>query len=666
MQKLAWHFDFHSNRNIRINHDPDTAGLARALRENGVEEIISFAKCHTGFAYYPTRVGTVHPRMRGDAFGEVVRACKGEGLRVLAYISFGIDGEAARRHPDWAHVFEEGAHSNPDWFISVCPFTAYQDELMLPMIAEVLERYPVDGFFFDTMAALSPCYCAACAAAFRAAHGCELPRAEGDPGWKDFGRFRRERGMALIDATSAFIVARRPGSKVGFNQIGTLRYPEAMPPGIGCLTLDYSTHMEQSLQASFHGSYGSMGSVPADVMPTIFNQGWGDWSPRPAAGLEQVAAAIWARGCRPYMGDRLRPENRLDPVSLRAIRTLGALQRRLAPLAPDAGARLVPETLVLHGALSLYGENLSRFAVGRQPALDTLFGAHRLLLDAGANTSVIGECHLENHLADARLVVLPELEAIEPETAERLRRFVEDGGCVLAVGRIPHVSGAPLSWLGVSTAPSPWQDHIYLPAWEAGGDPVLVRGDFFAPEAAEAETVLRAIQPYDCAHGQAFGWGIGPAAAEPSDIPALTRRALGRGQVWFLGARLFSCYAANANWTQIGWMRELLDRLLPSPRLRVTCDAGEVEGVCHADDRSTWAFLVNHGGEQLVSAKRWARTLAAPALPLTVELRDPQGRRPRRVAVDGQPLAPVPGEPGLVRLPLTFDAFWRIVRVDWE
>lgn len=35
MDRLAWHFDFHSHRAIRINHDPDVAGIARSLKENG-------------------------------------------------------------------------------------------------------------------------------------------------------------------------------------------------------------------------------------------------------------------------------------------------------------------------------------------------------------------------------------------------------------------------------------------------------------------------------------------------------------------------------------------------------------------------------------------------------------------------------------------------------
>ena len=111
MNRLAWHFDFHSHGSVRIGHDPDVEGVAAALAAAGVEEIITFAKCHTGFAYYPTRIGTPHPRMRGDAFGDVLRACRARDIRVLAYVSFGIDGEAARRHPPGTRDRQTGQYT---------------------------------------------------------------------------------------------------------------------------------------------------------------------------------------------------------------------------------------------------------------------------------------------------------------------------------------------------------------------------------------------------------------------------------------------------------------------------------------------------------------------------------------------------------------------------
>ncbi|MFZ4695046.1 MAG: hypothetical protein ACOYMV_07970, partial [Verrucomicrobiia bacterium] len=106
--RLGWHFDLHTPDGVPVNRRPDAEGIAAALAEAGAEELITFAKCHYGHAYYPTRVGTRHPRMRGDPFGSILRACRARGIRVLAYVSFGIDGEAGERHPEWCKVRPDG------------------------------------------------------------------------------------------------------------------------------------------------------------------------------------------------------------------------------------------------------------------------------------------------------------------------------------------------------------------------------------------------------------------------------------------------------------------------------------------------------------------------------------------------------------------------------
>jgi hypothetical protein len=296
-----------------------------------------------------------------------------------------------------------------------------------------------------------------------------------------------------------------------------------------------------------------------------------------------------------------------------------------------------------------------------------LIGAHRLLLDAGANFTLVGEAFLEQHLDRSRLVVLPEMPAIAPATAALLKEHVRQGGRLLVVGALPEAAGKPLDWVGITREKQPWQDHIYLPLWQADPDrsPVLVRGDFHQLHLAEAEAVLPAIEPYDCRHGLRFGWGIGPAAGAPSAWPALTRRRLGAGEAWYLEAPIFSDYRQQANWTQIDWFRELLARLLPRPSARLISESGLVELTASANANSTWAFLVNHGGDQLVGDVHWSRVLPPPPpYPVKIELAAPADKKPERVTINAQPIAWNSRE-NRVEIPLTMDAYWKIVRVDW-
>lgn len=671
MERLAWHFDFHSHKTIRINHDPDVEAMAAELAAAGVDEIITFAKCHTGFAYYPSRIGNPHPLMRGDPFGNVVRACKAKGIRVLAYISFGIDGEAGRRHPEWAQVGDPavGPRITPDHFVATCPYTPYIDEFMLPMIEEILADYPVDGFFFDTMGAMGVCHCRSCQEEFQRLYGRAIPRGPTDPDWGRYGAFRRQRAWRVVGRVGQFILERLPGAKIGFNWVGTVRFPERMPAGVTCLTCDYSTTGPQSLQASFHASYGKTAELPCDVMYTIINHGWGDWAPRPLAGLEQTGVTIWAHGCKPYLGDRLHPTNRLDPMSVRAIRYMGDVQRRVEAVYPAAGAVQPNEVLVVTGPMSQYGgPDMRGFAADHSPLIP-VEGMHRVLLDAGYPMAIVPEDFLARHLATAKVAILSETQAVTGATAAALRAFVEAGGRLLVTGRLPAVDGgAVLDWVGVKRAETPWQDHIYLPLWQADPEksPVLVHGPFHQLTLAGGERVLPAIQPYDCSFGMRFGHATGPASLEPSAEAAVVRCRLGRGEVWYLAAPIGSDYYQKANYWQADWLRGLMERLLPRPVGRVVSEAGGVEIVPHLSDAATWAFLINHGGEQLSSAQRTARTFACvPHYPVTIELRIPQGRKTAAVTVGGKRVRYRVND-GVLSVQTVLDGLWTMVKATWR
>lgn len=633
--------------------------MARTFAECGIEEVTIHAKDHTGFAYYPSRIGTPHPKMRGDAFGDAAVACTQHGIDFIAYVSFGIDGEAGRRHHEWIQVPPTGRILNDDWFVSLCPYTPYLDALMLPMIAEILDDYPVNGFFFDTMNALGICHCECCKRDFQNMHGMAIPRDDDDLNWGIYGQFRRTRGMALLDRVSRFIKDRKPDATVGFNQVGTIRYPERLPDGINRLTLDFRTFTQQSRQASMSAAYGSTTSIEAEIFVTLFNQGWGDWSPRPMIGLEQAMIPIWARNCQPTLGDRLRPENRIGSASIKAMAFVSQLKERVVTSFPPSEAKLKPDVLLLHTPGQMYGADMRRFG-DDSTGIRSVEGAHHLLLDCGVNFAIAAEDYLDDELLSVNLVVLPELESISAATDKLLCDYVEGGGHLLVVGC------QPIDWLGLEPNPEPWQDHVWLPPWTDDMDPVLVVGDYHHCAATEAELVAQAIRPYDCDHGVRYGWGIGPAEMEPSGVPLVTRRGFGKGEAWCLAAPICSDYERHANWTQIAWMRELLRRIMPTPAVRLVTDSGSVEVVVQRTEQSTWIILINHGGEQLNGDGRWSRVLPPlPAYPYTLEVRDGERRQPASVICD-EALLPHDLVDDVTIISGELDAGWRVIRIDWE
>ena len=107
--KRAVHFDFHTMPGIHdFNRDWDPELYAQRLADAHVTFINMFAQCNLGFAYYPTKVGIPYPGMKGDMFGDLLKACHKRGIRVAAYINVGLNHEHLRLHPEWSQVHKDG------------------------------------------------------------------------------------------------------------------------------------------------------------------------------------------------------------------------------------------------------------------------------------------------------------------------------------------------------------------------------------------------------------------------------------------------------------------------------------------------------------------------------------------------------------------------------
>ena len=212
-----------------------------------------------------------------------------------------------------------------------------------------------------------------------------------------------------------------------------------------------------------------------------------------------------------------------------------------------------------------------------------------------------------------------------------------------------------------------------MPVWDKkdneGIDTVLVRGDFHKLKLAGAQEVASAIKAYDCVYGMKFGWGIGPASQEESEYPLITKVKLGKGEVWYLEANIFSDYNENANWTQISWYRGLLEKLLPTPSLRIISDNGTVEGVLHESKESSWIFILNHGGEQFSNnpgnQQKWARTFEPlPAFPIKIEIAV-RNKKPKNVSCMGKKIE-YSQKNGKLTIEIKADTIWKALKINWQ
>lgn len=139
-------------------------------------------------------------RTSGDLIGDAVTAAARRGIRVLARMDFSkIDARRAEMYPQWCFVGPDGEPQIYNGYRSVCPSGEYYQRKMFDVVAEVLSRYDIRGFFFNMMhfnesdysrQYRGVCQCEPCRVAFRTyAPGVELPTGPESAGyatWREF------------------------------------------------------------------------------------------------------------------------------------------------------------------------------------------------------------------------------------------------------------------------------------------------------------------------------------------------------------------------------------------------------------------------------------------------------------------------------------------------
>lgn len=176
-------------------------------------------------ATYPTGI-RFHHRSRylqpgKDFFGEVLRAAHAKGIRVVGRFDFSkIHQDAFEAHPEWLFRKADGSPVIYHGLYSTCINSTWYREEAPRILAEALERYDVDGLFFNMFGNQSRdysgnfvghCHCQECQRLFRAAYGADLPKDLNDPRYREF-MFSSSREVA--SAFGKLIHEKRP--KAGY------------------------------------------------------------------------------------------------------------------------------------------------------------------------------------------------------------------------------------------------------------------------------------------------------------------------------------------------------------------------------------------------------------------------------------------------------------------
>ncbi len=494
------HLDFHTSPFIPgVGADFDAREFASTLKRAHVNSVTVFAKCHHGYTYYPSKVGTPHPTLAPgrDLLGEQIEALHREGIRCPIYLTVGWDALLTQAHPEWRTQFKDGQFGDWKGQPGVWNFVNwlhpdYQQHLE-ELTRETLGRYgrEVDGYFYDICFFPKGACWSPESRKFREKHGLL------DDSPAGFERFMAKAQETFSRRYWDVIQATRPEATVFFNA-GSDTFLE---PGLGGRArYDSMSHMEiESLPSGFWGYFHfprlarstAHWGKPWLGMTGRFQTMWGDFGGlKPQAALEFECFRPQALGGANSIGDQLPPRGRLDPA---AYDLIGAVYAQVAAAEPFyAGSVALPQVgIVTSGAPGLDGE---RTAQSDEGAIQMCEEFHY-------------ECQLLDGASDLDgldLVVLGDSSTLTPEFVEKLRAYYTQGGRLL----IAHKGGCDadgrwaLDFLPVTVEgevelfPAYWRTSTAFSPELARTDRVFYQPGLVVAGGAGTEMLVERVLPY--------------------------------------------------------------------------------------------------------------------------------------------------------------------------
>ncbi len=550
------HLDFHTSELIPdVGADFNAAEWGATLRKARVNSINIFAKCHHGYAYYDTKIATRHPALKIDLLGEMITACRANGVAPRYYYCLSWDVLQARQHPEWlmedskGHKFAGMPESNWPW---LCMASPYLDHVAAEN-REILERYETAGVWFDIL--MHPdggCFC----------QWCRKDRAGLGLGESREEVLRHEKIVCkrVEQRLSELVHARRPGMTIFYNGRVVVGIRDELP--------NY-THLEiESLATGgwgythFQNRVRHMRTLGVQVvgMTGRFHRSWADFGGlKNQAALDYECLNFVVNGAKVNVGDQLHPRGRLDPVTYDRI---GKAFRKVEALEPWArGARGVADV----GVISAAAADLSML-YNKLPPTD--IGFTNMLVELHQQFDILD---FEADLKRYKVVIVPDEIPPMPRLVERLSEFIAGGGGLIVTDRslLAESKAFALDAIGVRyLGPAKFNGEYML--LRKGAFPGIDDTPYFLSRAgssiaAEPGTEVLATygHPYFDRSAEHYSSHRQTPLGQRTVEPLITRR----GKVFYVANPFFRSYAQDAYGVQKLVIGQMLKALNPEPLL---------------------------------------------------------------------------------------------------
>lgn len=558
------HLDFHTAPAIgNVGGKFDRKQWQETLKAGHVNVVNCFAKCHHGWSYHETKAGKRHPHLKIELLREQIAGAREIGVEVQIYVSVGLDNAVSAEHPEWREVDVNGEFTG--WakkptdagFHKMCLFGPYLD-YVCDQIREVARLFSDGAGFWLDIINQGECCCKWCREGMAKA-GLD-PARPGD-------RLAHARAALLRYFREATGACRSvdPAMPV-FHNSGHVRRGDRE-------VLEYFSHLElESLPTGGWGydhfpmSAKYCKNLGFDIlgMTGKFHTSWGEFGgfKHPNA-LKYECAAMLAVGAKCSVGDQLHPEGVMDASTYRLIGEAYAEVEKKEPWCDGV------EPVADAGFLSVASLDPLAASHSNEPPSDT--GATRMLLEGHVLFDVLDR---EMDFSRYRVLILPDLVAVDAALKEKIDGFLAAGGRLLLTGEsglAADGSGSVFDTGATYHGISEFTPDYVLPVRElrAGwvDSPLVMYEKSLRMKAADGVSLGDVYDPYFnrtwehfCSHQHA------PARPEPSGFTCGVRK----GNVMHLAHPVFKLYAKSGAVACRDYALAALRALLGPPKVEVS------------------------------------------------------------------------------------------------
>ncbi|MBQ0105496.1 MAG: beta-galactosidase trimerization domain-containing protein, partial [Armatimonadetes bacterium] len=433
------HFDLHVGL--------EEKGLAAEITHENLKEALLIinpdwiqcdCKGHPGITGWPTEYGTMSHGAVKDPMRIHADVCHELGIKLGMHYSGVIDNQACTLHPEWeaqAPANEVLAQGYDSGMKSICPHSAYYDELMIPQMLELIDKYDVDGFWVDGDCwGVKLCYCDKCCEGFIKKYGVQVPTDRDCPEWRLWTDYHRELFVENVNKYTDAVHKRKPDCLIISNWMLTFGAPVEDNLSMDYISGDLS-HNWGLKSAMLEGHFIPNRKRDWDLMVWAFEStDFGHWTEKSVPHLTQECAYIVACGGAAMIYETPHRNGLFTKWHLEDYRKIREFLKPRAEVSRHSLS--VPQVAVIHNPDDYFDatKEVAYCISLMHPSMRKFTGCASLLAENHYHFDFLMPSMIKGRMDDFKTVVIPDVYMFDDEFVSEVKDYVKAGGNVIISG----------------------------------------------------------------------------------------------------------------------------------------------------------------------------------------------------------------------------------------